>query len=217
MPRRDASETSDPRCFCSLTSACVSAVVRCLFRDDHVMHVRLAEPLRRRADELGVRAEVLDRRRARSPSRREDRRRAGARSTRASRGTARALDASGTSFVCGAGLTVAGFRRIRAPEPMPRYAGKAAGPGRDEIAGALIRCPRRASRSSRTLAPAAIAFVTSPEYLMPPSAMIGTSWRSATRAQSLMVVIWGRRCRRRRAWCSGAGRCRPSPRRHRRR
>ena len=40
-------------------------------------------------------------------------------------------------------------------------------------------------------APAAIALVTSPEYLMPPSAMMGTPWRSATRAQSLIAVICG--------------------------
>ena len=40
-------------------------------------------------------------------------------------------------------------------------------------------------------APAAIALVTSPEYLTPPSAMIGTSCRSATRAQSAMAVICG--------------------------
>ena len=40
-------------------------------------------------------------------------------------------------------------------------------------------------------APAAMALVTSPEYLMPPSAMIGTSWRSATSTQSAMAVICG--------------------------
>jgi hypothetical protein len=40
-------------------------------------------------------------------------------------------------------------------------------------------------------APAAIAFATSPENLIPPSATIGTPWRSATRAQSEMALIWG--------------------------
>ena len=38
-------------------------------------------------------------------------------------------------------------------------------------------------------APAASAFTTSPEYLMPPSAMTGTS--SAPRTASMMAVIWG--------------------------
>ena len=33
--------------------------------------------------------------------------------------------------------------------------------------------------------------VTSPECFTPPSAMIGTPWRSPTRAQSLMAVICG--------------------------
>ncbi len=41
------------------------------------------------------------------------------------------------------------------------------------------------------LAPAAIAFVMSPEYLMPPSAMTDTSNRSATSAHSAMADTWG--------------------------
>ena len=46
-------------------------------------------------------------------------------------------------------------------------------PGRARARPATRRCPRRASRSSPLLAPAAIALVTSPEYFTPPSAMIG--------------------------------------------
>ena len=42
-----------------------------------------------------------------------------------------------------------------------------------------------------TLAPAAMALVTSPEYLMPPSAMTGMPCLVAARAASVMAVIWG--------------------------
>ena len=41
------------------------------------------------------------------------------------------------------------------------------------------------------LAPAASALVISPLYLMPPSAITGTPWRSATRAQSKIAVSCG--------------------------
>ena len=40
-------------------------------------------------------------------------------------------------------------------------------------------------------APQAMALTTSPEYLMPPSAMTGTPCLRATVAQSLMAVTWG--------------------------
>ena len=40
-------------------------------------------------------------------------------------------------------------------------------------------------------APAARALTMSPEYLMPPSAMMVTPWRWASPAQSWMAVIWG--------------------------
>ena len=40
-------------------------------------------------------------------------------------------------------------------------------------------------------APAAIAFTTSPENLMPPSAMIGVSVLAAARAASAIAVICG--------------------------
>ncbi len=40
-------------------------------------------------------------------------------------------------------------------------------------------------------APAAIALLMSPEYLMPPSAMTGMPKRAAASAQSMMAVIWG--------------------------
>ena len=42
-----------------------------------------------------------------------------------------------------------------------------------------------------TLAPAAMALVTSPEYLMPPSAMTGMPRGWAARAASAMAVICG--------------------------
>ena len=42
-----------------------------------------------------------------------------------------------------------------------------------------------------TLAPAAMALVTSPEYLMPPSAMMGMPCLLAARVASAMAVIWG--------------------------
>jgi len=42
-----------------------------------------------------------------------------------------------------------------------------------------------------TLAPAAMALVMSPEYLMPPSAMMGTLCLCAALYASLMAVIWG--------------------------
>jgi hypothetical protein len=42
-----------------------------------------------------------------------------------------------------------------------------------------------------TLAPAAIALAISPEYLMPPSAMTGTPYRSAISALSITAVICG--------------------------
>src|SRR5829696_3831294 len=42
-----------------------------------------------------------------------------------------------------------------------------------------------------TSAPAAMALAISPEYWIPPSATIGTSWRAATRAQSRTAVTWG--------------------------
>src|SRR5438552_1963581 len=41
------------------------------------------------------------------------------------------------------------------------------------------------------LAPAAMALVISPEYLMPPSAMIGTPVPFAAREASMMAVSWG--------------------------
>ena len=41
------------------------------------------------------------------------------------------------------------------------------------------------------LAPEAIAFVMSPENLMPPSAMIGMLLLFATFAASMIAVIWG--------------------------
>src|SRR3569832_1285009 len=40
-------------------------------------------------------------------------------------------------------------------------------------------------------APAASAFATSPEYLMPPSAITVVPMRSSALAQSLMAVTWG--------------------------
>ena len=43
----------------------------------------------------------------------------------------------------------------------------------------------------QTLAPAAMALVTSPEYLMPPSAMTGMPRLRRLGAASLMAVIWG--------------------------
>ena len=48
------------------------------------------------------------------------------------------------------------------------------GPGRARPRRAPRRCRRRASRSSRRSTPAASALTTSPENLMPPSAMTGT-------------------------------------------
>ena len=41
------------------------------------------------------------------------------------------------------------------------------------------------------LAPAAMALGMSPEYLMPPSAMMVLPSLSAASAQSMMAVIWG--------------------------
>ena len=41
------------------------------------------------------------------------------------------------------------------------------------------------------LAPAAMAFTMSPENLIPPSAMTGTSALAQARAASAMAVIWG--------------------------
>ena len=43
----------------------------------------------------------------------------------------------------------------------------------------------------QTLAPAAIAFVISPEYLIPPSAIIGISYFLATSYASMIAVICG--------------------------
>ena len=75
-------------------------------------------------------------------------------------------------------------------EPMPRYALKRA-PLIDFFRRGFHRCLRTATPSMTHEAPAAMALVMSPEYLMPPSPMMGPVpyWRP--RPASMMAVICG--------------------------
>src|ERR1700722_15931741 len=59
------------------------------------------------------------------------------------------------------------------------------------VSPGLSSTPAKREPIMTTLAPAAMALVTSPEYLMPPSAMIGIPRGPAARKASEMAVIWG--------------------------
>jgi len=59
------------------------------------------------------------------------------------------------------------------------------------VSPGLSSTPAKSEPIMMLLAPAAIAFATSPEYLMPPSAMIGILFSRPALYASLMAVICG--------------------------
>src|SRR5688500_15809049 len=75
-------------------------------------------------------------------------------------------------------------------DPMPRYSLKRS-PWYSTTSPGLSSTPARREPSMTTSAPAAIALAISPEYWIPPSATIGTSWPAAARAQSRTAVTCG--------------------------
>ena len=105
-----------------------AAIVRRLFRDRHVVRVRLAQAGRRDADEARASSSRRSSPRRSSPSTAAGRRRAGARSARAGPCTDASLDPLGHELldVLDVALEVAVLRErprafIAPSEPMPRY------------------------------------------------------------------------------------------------
>src|SRR5579864_7521767 len=79
---------------------------------------------------------------------------------------------------------------MAARDPMPRYDLNER-PWYRMVSPGLSSVPAKSEPIITTLAPAASALVTSPEYLMPPSAMTGIWASRVARAHSAMAVIWG--------------------------
>src|SRR5215471_14981971 len=75
-------------------------------------------------------------------------------------------------------------------EPIPRYALNER-PWNRIISPGLSSVPANKEPIITASAPAAIALVMSPEYLTPPSAIIGTPEPNADFAQSIIAVICG--------------------------
>src|ERR1019366_7461945 len=79
---------------------------------------------------------------------------------------------------------------MAASEPIPRYALNER-PWKRMVSPGLSSVPANSEPIITQLAPAAMALVMSPEYLTPPSAMIGVLESRAARAASAMAVICG--------------------------
>ena len=75
-------------------------------------------------------------------------------------------------------------------EPIPRYTLNWR-PWYTSVSPGDSSQPASREPSITTLPPAAIALAMSPEYLIPPSAIMGTSYSAATCAASNTAVTWG--------------------------